>query len=230
MGGKANLSFAPNAETGKGIVPIPGGQGGGLNNKTNWAILLQSLYDSGLPPGIFTNDLSVLDGVHVHVVQIPEPEERKGFAAASTGEAAEVRQERKIAVVSEIKEDGKPWEGGGGIPDATAKPKGKVAPKPVAGKALVKAAPKAAAPAPVEAAADDDLEAVALNATATVLESNPSPSRLQLRTGAFKAAQAAGGDDAAQAVLATYFASDAALNALLSKHGYGVKGTQIVPA
>ena len=57
LGSNADKSFAPNPETGKGLVPIPGGPATTLNNQTNWAMYLKSMYDCGLPEGIFQNDL-----------------------------------------------------------------------------------------------------------------------------------------------------------------------------
>ena len=53
MGTKAAESFAPNPETGKGIVRIPGGGSkggkGGMFEGTNWSLYLQSLYNSAMP-------------------------------------------------------------------------------------------------------------------------------------------------------------------------------------
>jgi hypothetical protein len=106
------------------------------------------MYDCGLPEGIFTNDLSVLDGIHVHTQNILEPEDRKGFGS-QTGEVAEERRSGLVPVVTEIKEDGKPWEGTGGIPEAAATPAPvKAGPKAVvkpavAAKPVVKAASQA---------------------------------------------------------------------------------------
>lgn len=228
MGTNADKSYAPDPETGKGIIAIPGGQGSGLNNQTNWFILLKSLHDSGMPPGTLTDDFSVLDGVHVHMQLIPEPEERKGFQA-KTGEAtAEVRTPRKIAVVSEIKEGGAPWEGGGGIPQADTPVPAAPAKKAVASKPATKMAAKPAPAAAAPAGADEsDLETVTINAVASVLEKNPNGvGKLMLRTGTFKAIADAG---VAQQALDTYFSSDDNLNSILGLLAYVVKGQQIVP-
>lgn len=230
MGGSADKSFAPNPVTGKGLVAVPGGPGLTLNNQTNWAILRQSLMDSGLPEGVFTDDVSVLEGIWVHMHNQPAPEERKGFG----NKMAEVQDDRKgpdnIAVVSEIKEDGKPWDGTGGLPEA-APAVTKVAPK-AAGP--VKVAPKAAAKAaPVAAPVDEDVQSVAIAGVTSVLEkaenANGCP-KVRLRTGTFAAIKASHGDDMAQAVAEEYFATDDSLNALLGQLGYVVKGLQVVPA
>jgi hypothetical protein len=228
MGQKAKNAFMPSAD-GKGLAPIPGGTGS-LSDMANWSIFLKSLYDCGLPQGVFTNSLAPLDGIHAHIQNIPEPEGRREMRARNrTGEAAtEVTQDRArtILVVTEIKEDGKPWEGTGGIPTGDA-------PTKAAPKAAAKAAPKAVAKeAPAsESTGDEDVEAVALQGISTVLESNPNGlPKLKLRTGTFAAVKAATNDDMAQAVTETYFSDDASLNAVLGQLGYAVKAGQIVVA
>jgi hypothetical protein len=228
MGQKAKNAFVPSAD-GKGLAPVPGGTGG-LSDQSNWGIFLKSMYDCGLPQGTFTNSLTTLDGVHVHVQNIPEPEGRKEMRARNkTGEAGgELKEDRArfISVVTEIKDDGKPWEGTGGLPDAAA-PKPKVGPK-----GIVKGAAKAA-PAPVaDAGGDDDIEQAALAGITSVLEQPANANgmvKLKLRTGTFTAIKAAAGDDMAQAVQETYFSDDKTLNGLLGQLGYVLKGLQVVP-
>lgn len=234
MGGSADKSFAPNPETGKGIVPVPGGPGTTLNNGTNWALLLKSLYDCGLPEGIFSNDVSVLEGTHVHIINVPEPEERRGFVNKNaTGEAPmEERKNATVAIVSEIKDDGKPWENTGGIPEApvAAAPKAgvKVMPKPRVNGAVKPVAAPAPAAAP---SGDEDVEVAAITAVSSFIEKNPNGmSRLLLKTGTFKAVKDAQGDDMASAVTETYFANDDVLNALLGQFGYSIQGAMIKPA
>lgn len=222
MGSSADKSFAPSAD-GKGLVPVPGGPSSTFPNSTNWAMLLNSMYDCGLPEGTFDNDLTVLDGVWVHITNVPEPEERKGFGGR-TGEAAEERKPGNVAIVSEIKEDGKPWEGTGGIPEAPAAPAAAAPKAPVRGVARPTAAaprpaPKAAAPAarpapvaarrpapapapaPVEEAAaeltEDDIATAAANAVAAVLEMPANANgmtKVSLRVATFKAARGAKGE------------------------------------
>ncbi len=218
MGSKANLSFAPNA-AGKGILPVPGGPATTLNNQTNWAFLLKSYYDSGLPEGIFTNDFSVLDGVHVHMTNVPEPAERAGFQS-TTGEAEmAARKPGTIAIITEIKDDGKPWEGTGGTPKA-----GKAAAKP----ALVKPAAKPVAAPEPEDDVDEAVKSAALDGITTVIEKNPNGMpKLKLRTDTFKAVKAAHDDDMANAVTTSVFASDDALNVILADLGYVCEGSQI---
>ena len=234
MGTKAHLSFAPNAETGKGVVAVPGGPASKLNDSTNWAMLLKSLYDSGLPQSIFTNDLSVLEGIHVHMANVPEPAERAGFQS-QTGEAAEERKPGTIAIVNEILETGKPWEGTGGIPtEAQAAPAKPVIPSKVPIKPVL---PPKPAPKPVPVAAttegptEEDMMQAAVAGVSSVLEKNEAGcTKLLLRTGTFKAVKAqTESDDMAQAIIETFFASDDALNSVLSQVGFTVSGSQIKP-
>lgn len=236
MGSKSHESFQPNPDTGKGLVAVPDGPGASnLNNSTNWAYFLKSLYDSGMPQGIFRNDLSVLDGIHVHLHSIPEPEDRKGFQNSKTSEVdGEPRKAGTISVVSEILEGGAPWEGGGGIPDPAAakapvakagavKPVAKVAPKVAA-----KAAPVAVA---TEGLTEEELLDLATQGLTTVLEASPDGiGTLLARTGVFKAIKAAADDETASAVLAAHFATDEAMGEVAAALGYKVAGKKIVPA
>ncbi len=227
MGSKADQSFAPNPETGKGLVAIPGAAGATLNHSTNWALYLKSLYDSSMTPGVFTNDLTPLDGMWVHVQNVPEPEERKGFAQSATGEAAGMPQEdrkRTIAIVTEIKEGGAPWDGGGGVPDAAAP--AKTTAKPVATKPTT----NKATPAPAAETSDtEDIHTAAIDGVSDVLTKKPNGCpRLALRTGTFNAVKAKLGEDVAGAVIQTYFEGDAsALANLLGEVGYVVEGSNI---
>jgi hypothetical protein len=184
---------------------------------------------------VFVDSLDVLDGVWVHIQQVPEPEERKGFrSTAATGENADEmanRGPRTVGIVTAIHEGGAPWEGGGGVPEAEAKPAAK--PAAVAAKPGPKAVAKVA-PAPVEVPAGDDEEAVkvaAINAVSAVLgqaQFANGTTKLLLRANTFKALQ--GEPDMAQAVTNTFFSSDDALNGLLGELGYKVQGGSVVVA
>ncbi len=249
MGSKAHLSFAPNPDTGKGIVPIPGAAGVTMNDKTNWNIFRKSLYNCGLPAGVFTDDLSVLDGVHVHLGREPEPSDRAGFAKAATSEAAMMGTQASttpktipvVTVLGDILDgdNGKPWEGGGGIPEPTAKPKFKAVAKPPV-KAAAKPVLAKAKPAPAASEGPDETVVMqsAGSAVAEVLAKQPDGCPiLKLKTTVFTTLKKV--DEAmAQAVLDTYFSSDAALNGLIEGLGvivdgasnYTVSGKQVVPA
>lgn len=229
LGSKAHESWQPR-EDGKGLVAVTGGPGTAPNASTNWAMFVKSLFDSGLPQGVLQDDLSVLEGTHVHIQNVPEPAERKGFKAL-TGEAGMEDKPRTVAIVSEIKDDGKPWEGTGGVPEVEAAAP-KTAAKPVVGKAPVKAPVKAAAkaaPAP-EPEADGDLESHAINGISAVLTGHEQGMpTLQLRTGTFKAVKDAVDQPTANTVVNTFFKNNDTLNGILGTLGYVVKGAQIVP-
>lgn len=236
MGSNADKSFAPNPNTGKGVVAIPGASGTTFNETTNWAIFLKSLYDSGLPQGIFTNDTSVLEGAHVHIANIPEPEDRKSFRnAAATGEAAAEQPNRPgtIAVVTEIKDDGKPWEGSGGIPEAAPATPARVNGKaPAAKPALVKAAPKAApVPTPVESGVDQDTEAAAIEGISAFLEKNANGApRMKVKVETFKHIKAAYGEEMAAQVQDAIMEKDDVLATVLGQLGYAIAGPMVKPA
>lgn len=229
FGGKAHLSFSPNPETGKGVVAVPGGPSTSLNNSTNWAFLLRSLYDSGLPQGTFVNDLSVLEGIHVHMQNIPEPAERASFTS-QTGDAAEERKPGQIAVVTEIKDDGKPWEGTGGLPEAeTKKPVAKVG-KPVAVPAKAKPAVAAKA-APEPEVDEDDLKTAGVAGLSSYLEANEKGgSKLAIKMAAFKHVKAEFGDEVAQAVQEGLYNDDAELGGLLEQLGFKLAGAMVKAA
>ena len=228
MGTAASKSFAPNPDTGKGIVAIPGGPGQTLNNTTNWSMFRQSLEDSGLPKGIFTNDVSVLEGTWVHISNVPEPAERKGFVrGAATGEAGaeEVNRPGSVAVVSEILEGGSPWDNGGGEPEEAAAPA-----KAAKGKALAKPKSGRAAPKASEKSEEEAIKAAAINGIATVLEKYPDGCpKLIFRTQAFKAVGDSEGAEMAQAVVETYFATPEALELLLAEVSFTLDNGKVVP-
>lgn len=253
MGKKAKLSFAPDPATGKGLIAIPNAPAQNAPRLTNWDIFRKSLYDAGLPSGIFTNDISVLDGIWVHTANVKPPEERKAFGAA-TGEAqAEDQRENLVSVVTEILDGGAPWDGGGGLPEGAAEAAAPAPPPKPAARAAVRPAARAAAPtaakaparpvavarktAPAAPAEEEgvDEEAVveaANTALSTVLGDNPKGlKKLMLRTSAFK--EMADNPDMAQAVMETHFSDDAALEALLGPLGFklsGKNGIDVVPA
>ena len=244
-GRKSHESFVPSAD-GKGFDAVPGGSSVGMNDSTNWAIFRKSLVNCGLPAGLLSNDLSVIDGIWVHTQNVPEPEERKQLRSA-TGEAAlqaaaDNSRPKLIPTVSEILEGGKPWEGGGGIPaeGQTVAPPARTVARPVATArpaAVAARRPVAVAPqAPVEeaeGASDEDIAVAALNGCTEHL-SKPANAkgctRLALRTGCFSAISKSQGEDMASAVLETYFNSDDALNVILGQLGYKVAGGSVTVA
>lgn len=231
MGSNADKSFAPSPD-GKGLIAVPGGPAQSLNDQTNWAMFNKSLYDAGLPENLATNNFEVIDGIHVHMANVSAPEARKSFKS-TIGEAAGLPNDQNrpqtVAIVTEIKDDGKPWEGTGGVPVAGKKAAPKAAVKAVAGKPVAAVAKAKAAPVAAAAAPDDDVEAVAQSAAGEVFEKSPNGlKKAMFRMGVFKHIKATSGDDMAQAVQETFFATDEALDALLAPLGYQVNGHDIV--
>ncbi|MGH7181725.1 MAG: hypothetical protein ACREJN_07095 [Nitrospiraceae bacterium] len=229
MGGSADKSFMPNPVTGKGLVAVPGGPAAGMNNMTNWATFLKSWYDAGLPAGIFTNDVSVFEGAHVHMAQVPEPLERKGFATAATSEVQAPKNDRPktILVVTEIKEDGKPWENTGGLLEAGAAPV-KAAAKP---NGAVKTPVTVAAAAVAGEEVADDVMIAASDAATAVFANNPDGcAKLVLQMATFKSVKAKYGEPMAQTVINTYYKGDKATEALsdlLGPLGFKVVGPDV---
>lgn len=231
MGRNAHLSYQPDPDTGKSLVSVAGGPATTLPNSTNWAVFLKEMFNSGLPAGIFTNDISVLDGMHAHLHPIPEPEERKSFQSATSEGSDEPRKNNTICVVGEILEDGKPWEGTGGIPDtntkAATKPNGKVA--------TVKAAPKVTAakpkPAAEEEADPDDMEAVAKVSASKWFSEKPNGGpKLLFKTGVLKLVGEKYGEEVKDAIKDGLFDSDDNINAVISGLGYNCANGQVKPA
>lgn len=232
-GSKSMLSFVPSAD-GKGFDAIPGGTGKSMSGMTDWNIFRESLKNCGLPAGLLQNDLTVIDGIWVSTVNEPEPAERKQMGSR-TGEAAGDPAAKvfnnNICKVVEILDEGKPWEGTGGFdfkPVAEEAPKAtkiapKVGPKAVVGKV---------APAPVEEETEEaespEAAAVAGVSAHLLKEANSDGcTKLSLRAGTFAYVGEKFGDDMAQAVIDTYFATDKALNSILAPLGYVVKGPHI---
>lgn len=233
MGTKAHLSFMP-SPNGKGLVAVPGGPGS-ITNKANWFYYLESLKNCGAAE-VVGNDISVFDGVWVVTDNIPEPEDRKGFASTSEVEQ-EQKGPRKMVVVVEIIDGGKPWEGGGGFPEAgtpidTPAPAAKAPARPTA--VARPAARTAPAAAPVTETGDDATYTAAVNGIAAVLskaQNTKGMPKIMLKTQTFKAVTDAESADVANAVTNAFFgADDAALRNLLGELSFTINGVRIEPA
>lgn len=227
LGTKAHLSFQPDPNTGKSLVPVPNGPASTANNQTNWYLLVNSIINSlqGWPDDLPKNDLTVFDGSWIHMIPIDEPAERKSFVA-QTGEAASDKiTPMRIPVVSQFLEGGRPWEGGGGIPEAPAVLK--ASPKATV-RAVAPVATKAA-PEP-EAEVDDSVKTIAISTAAGIMAKNPTGlSKLKLRTETFKAVKASTkDDDMAQAVIAQYFEDADGFSNLLDEILHQLQGTNVV--
>jgi hypothetical protein len=229
MGTNAHKSWAPHPQTGKSVVPIPGGPGQGLSNMSNWSYLFKSMIDCGLPAEyVDGKDLTALDGIHIHTMQIDEPEERKNIQSVNTGEAAEgPRRSGKIAVCSEILASGMPWNNTGGIPKSPIVNGSAAA---VGAQQLQQSTnPTSVAPAPASAP-DIDLAGIAADGITAVLtvptNANGCP-KILLRTQTFAAVKKLHGDQVANDVINNFFTSDDALNSVLGTLGYTASGAQV---
>lgn len=236
MGGNADKSYAPNPVTGKGIIPVPGAPAAGLNNSTNWAVLLKSLHDGGLPPGIATNDLSALEGMWVEMTNIEEPAERASFQSSTAEVAGAPRTPKKIAVVLQVLDEGKPWENTGGWPDAPvvfaddahiATPAPKVNGAPVPRVTTLRPATAQPTNTTVDAA---DIQMAAMTGYSDVLGASPKGiSRLLLKQKSYEIMKGKFGEDMAAAAIATFFDDAAGLESVLSSIGYKVSGPMVQP-
>lgn len=252
FGSKAHESWAPHPDTGKSLVKIPvsaGGKGLPPPKGTNWQLLLESLYQAGLPAGYFKNDFTLLDGIWVHIKPMPEPENRKDMKKnAATGEQGQEedsgpRGSGMVPTVTAILDGGRVWiEGEGGFDFASA-PAPVAAPpawrgSPGSGPATpapVAAPRRAVAPtaAPVVAAAEvegdsEELIDIVNNAIGDVLTLpefiKTAPKRLKFRLKVHEMVKAKYDDKTASDVISTYFGSDDSLSAVLSPIGYKISG------
>jgi hypothetical protein len=229
FGTKAHESFVPNA-AGTGIDQIPGTPGN-LSNKSNWFLFLESLYNCGLPQGTVDADISALNGVWVRTDNIPEPEDRKNFKMEAEPGAEEKKDERRgsglVTVVTEILDEGKPWEGTGGMP-TTKKADGRAAGKPIPTKASLKPGPKAVEKPAAKKAADVDYsELVDAAIQAFLGENEDGASRLKVRTAVFKTIKESADEKTAQAAVRDVFDNADSLSNILEAIGYSVQGTNI---
>ena len=238
LGRKAKDAVMPNAEDGgKSLVAIPGGTGT-LSRNTNSHLWFKSMLDAGMPEELASvEDLTQIDGVWVQTKNIMEPEERKGYGKAGTGEVEEQQRNQtpqKIPTVIEILEGGAPWDGGGGLPED--KPKGK-APVKAATKPAAATPARRPAPAPVvedEPAADEDgmNEAIrdAMGAVLSLSKNTKGMTRVMLRMDAFKEIKKTAGEEGQQALAAMFEDNPDAIEGLLGELGFTITGTKVVPA
>lgn len=244
FGKNVDKSFVPTAD-GKGIEPIPGGPSTTMNDQTNWNLFRQSMFDCGLPKGVASGSLTPLDGIWVHLTNVPEPESRKDMRknTPKTGEVEEeeIKSSGTVPVVSEIKDDGKPWEGTGGFefqaapaPAPAARPAARPGVRPAAAPparpaAVHPAGPRAVAP-PAAVGGEEDVQTAAINAVSRILEKRPQgATKLLIRTETFKIVGETNGPEMAQTVLDSYFGDDATLNGLLGQLGFVIAGIQVKP-
>lgn len=238
LGRKAKDAVMPNADDGgESLVALPGGTGT-LSRNTNSQLFFKSMMDAGMPPELASvEDLTDIDGVWVVTKNIAEPEERKGYGKAGTGEVEEQQRNQtpqKIPTVVEILDGGAPWEGGGGLPEE--KPKSKVAPK-AAPKAAAPARPAIRKPAPEpepeeEESSVDMADAIkeAIGAVLSLPANAKGIARVTLRMNAFKEIKKTAGEEGQQALAAMFEENPDDVELLLGELGYKVVGTNVKPA
>lgn len=112
------------SEDGKQLLAI--GKATGIRATSNGGIFLKSLLDAGFPADQLGDDISVLDGMQAHVIQVPAPK-RKGLAPRDS------KFEQTILIIGEIQvmpgEKKAPAGKPKGAAKASAKAKTKAAPK-----------------------------------------------------------------------------------------------------
>ncbi len=138
------------SEDGKNLLAV--GSASGIRKSSNGGIFLMSLIDAGFPADDLAEDVSVLDGLQAHMVQVPAPK-RKGLK-----DEKESKYEKTILVVSSII----------ALPGEKKKPKG--APKN-AGSGSTK--PKGKATAKTEEP-DNDINSAAVTAILGILADEPT--------------------------------------------------------
>lgn len=226
MGSKAHLSYCPDPETGMKIMAIPGAPAASFYQDTKWQMFLEELYNSTLPDGVFEDDLTAINGIHVHLHPIPEPaswsEIRKG---AQVSEAAMAGQQvnskpQMVAVPTMILDGGKPWEGTGGIPKEAKTAHG------ANGKAVAAAA--ASAPKPEDGAggddpSDDELLDLGSQAVTAILATPGNADgmpKAKLKTDCFEWATREYEPDVVTAMMDLLFGNADNLSAVLGELGY----------
>ena len=161
------------SEDGKTLVAV--GKLEGIRSSTNGMVFLTALVDAGFPAEkLDDGDITVLDGLEAHFVQVPAPE-RKGLKKTKEQQEKEEKYGPKtILVISEVKR--LPWE--------KKTPAGKKTPKKAAtkkGKETKKADPK-----PAEDSGSGDVAEVATNFVLGVLAEEGSIDKKKLPPKAFQ--------------------------------------------
>lgn len=230
VGQQTEKNFVPSAD-GKGLEPRIGSGGGTFNNSSNWAELRDSLLNSALPDGLLMNDLSVLDGSLVHILN--KKMERGNMPTLSdVPGGVQANAPKMLPLISAFLDNGMPWEGGGGL--ANYKAATGAAPA-VAARAAAKAPVPITRPAAVVPVAeavtepDEDVMTIALNAVSDQITAKPEGMpKVVLKVNCFAAIKKSHGADMAQAAQ-EIFNSDDALTSLLGELAYGIVSGKVQP-
>jgi len=163
------------SEDGKQLLAV--GSATSIRSSSNGGIFLRTLVEAGFPADKLGDDISVLDGMKAHMVQVPEPE-RPGLKKTKEQEEKEAKYGPKtILVVSEIQS--LPWEKT--PPGKKAGAAKKAAPPKKAGET------KKADEAPAEEAGDGSVEDKAVEVVMKALAEKGSVPKKDLPMIAFKA-------------------------------------------
>ena len=131
------------SDDGKQLLSV--GSATSIRLSSNGGIFLKSLVDSGFPADKLGDDISILDGLQAHMIQVPEPS--RGMTKSKEQEEKEAKFGPKtILVVSEVQV--LPWE----KKKPAGKPKAKAKAKPAA---KAKAKPKAKAKVESDSSVED---------------------------------------------------------------------------
>ena len=109
--------WAPSAD-GKRLIPV--GNAKGINLRSNLGVFLTSAINAGFPPEKLEDDISVLDGMVAHFIQVAAPK-RSGLPVRAREDGREF--EKTILTVDEISK--LPWEKGKGGKSKTTSKSGK---------------------------------------------------------------------------------------------------------
>lgn len=228
MGSNAKKAFMVDPDSdGKCFMEVPGSEGtGNLPDSTNWSLYLQSIYNAGMPEDHFVASLEAIDGITVHIQEVPEPKGRASFAK-NTGDAEEgPRRENKVPIVTEVLVA--PWI------EEEEKPKKGAAPaaKPTLVKGKAKAEVVEEEEEEAEEEGDVDIADAATSIVTDLLTASPDGlAKLKIRTGVLSAAKKKHDEETADKIIAHLFQTKDGLDKALAAVGYKLNKASIaVPA
>lgn len=228
MGKAAHLSMRPHPDNPYQLVKVPDGPNPNFNDNTKWAIMKNSLHQSGMEEGVLTDTFETINGVHVVIANQPAPKEwseigKNSDLAGEGGAQANTNRPAMIPVVSMIEDDGKPWEGGGGIPTGDEAPA-------TAKKSTAKPASKPVAAKGKKSDGEDIAEIAELGISAWMAKNEEGCSKTALKAGAFAWISKNHDEDTANKFMEEVAEDADTLATILGRLGYEIKGIKISPA
>jgi len=208
----------PSAD-GKAIQGVEGAAPGGLTSSTNAVAFLSALVNAGFPEDQITNDVSVFDGMVVHVNQVAQPK-RAGLKNQKEGQTYLL-----VTRIVRMPGEAAPPKAAKGAP--VTRPTAVTGPRPVnsvATPAAVATQPAAAAPTAVAVEVSGDLVA---KARATVMEilaaKGGTVPKQRLPTEAFRVL----GNDPDRNSIVTLVFQDAFLAQAVAEGAFAYDGTNV---